>query len=213
MTHASPSSEIIPPVILASASPRRVELLERAGLRFRQLKPKVEERDEPGLDPEALVRANAALKAGWVANRHPEALVIGADTTVALDGEIFFKPGDLAEARRMLARLAGRTHQVWTGVSLIHRASRREETWAESAEVTFLPFGERVMDRYIEAVNPLDKAGAYGIQEKSEWIIKSYSGSKETIMGLPLRRLCRKMNQWFPLIGPSFEGGGGANEQ
>jgi len=193
------------PVILASASPRRVELLQRTGLPFRQMRAEVEERDDPRLDPVDLVRTNARLKAQWVAERHPGALVIGADTTVVLDGEIFFKPRDLAEARRMLARLAGRTHRVWTGISLSHSVSDRVETWAEDSDVIFLPFGEETIDRYLEAVNPLDKAGAYGIQEKSEWIIESFSGSKETIMGLPLQRLCRQVSQWFPHLLPVFE--------
>lgn len=172
--------------ILASASPRRKELLERIGARFRIVPAEVDEFDAEDADPEWLVKENASLKARWVAERHRDEFVLGSDTTVHLGGSILNKPADMEEARRMIKRLAGRTHFVYTAFS-IHCLSRGiEETDGVRSAVTFKPLTDEVIERYFGIVNPLDKAGAYGIQEGTELIIDSFVGSHSNIMGLPL---------------------------
>ncbi|HEX2855433.1 MAG TPA: Maf family protein [Opitutaceae bacterium] len=173
-------------LILASASPRRRELLSQLGVPFEVVVAGVIEHEEATAEPRAMVAHNAALKADWVAARHPEALVLGADTTVFIDNTVLNKPADLADARAMLRRLAGRTHTVFTGVA-VRRASdgvRIDEGVA--SEVTFKAFDDAVIDAYFKIVNPLDKAGAYGIQEGRELIIAGWQGSFSNIMGLPM---------------------------
>jgi septum formation protein len=175
-----------PRLILASASPRRRLLLGGLGLPFDIVAAGVTEREEPDAGPRAMVAHNAALKAGWVAARHPGAFVLGADTTVFIDGTVLNKPAGLDEARAMLRRLAGRTHTVFTGVALRHAASGLRIDEGVGSEVDFKPFDDTVIDAYLRLVNPLDKAGAYGIQEGRDLIIAGWRGSFSNIMGLPM---------------------------
>ncbi len=173
------------PIILASASPRRRELLERAGLEFEIMHSPAEEIHDATIPPEELCETNAALKAKAIAAIRPDATVIGADTLVFIDGEPLGKPADLDEARAMLRRLAGRAHKVCTGVCVIFPDGRRE-LFHDTTEVTFLPLDAAAIDDYLTVANPLDKAGAYGIQEYGERIISGISGSFENVMGLPV---------------------------
>ena len=175
-----------PRLILASASPRRKQLLGDLGLTFEVVVAQVTEHEDPDTDPKHMVTHNAALKADWVAACHPDAWVLGADTTVFIDNTALNKPADLAEARAMLKRLSGRTHVVFTGVALRHvgRGVRIDE--GVTSEVTFKAFDDAVIDAYFRVVNPLDKAGAYGIQEGRELIIEGWRGSFSNIMGLPM---------------------------
>ena len=129
---------------------------------------------------------NARLKAGWVADRIPGRYILGADTTVCLDGQILNKPRDLDEARSMLTRLSGRTHHVFTGLVLLHRNQALEEVEVVSSEVTFRDLEPAAIEAYLAVVNPLDKAGAYAIQESGEMIVADYTGSLSNIIGLPL---------------------------
>ena len=175
-----------PALILASASPRRRELLAGLGVRFTVVVPEVTEHEAPDADPRHMVRHNAALKADWVAARHPDALVLGADTVVFLDGLVLNKPRDLAEARAMLRRLSGRTHTVCTGVALRRRSDGLARDEAAESEVTFKTLDNGIMDRYFAQVNPLDKAGGYAIQEATDLIIASWRGSYTNIVGLPV---------------------------
>lgn len=172
--------------ILASASPRRKELLERIGARFKIVPADVEEFEEGHGDPEGMVRHNAALKAAWVADRYPGDYVLGSDTTVHLDGRVLAKPEDMEDARRMLKSLAGRAHVVYTAFALICRDAGLEEVGGARSRVTFKDFDDETIDRYFEIVNPLDKAGAYGIQEGTDLIVESFEGSHSNIMGLPI---------------------------
>ncbi|MDQ8182883.1 Maf family protein [Pelagicoccus sp. SDUM812005] len=172
--------------ILASQSPRRRELLDRIGARFEVLPAEVEEFEEGHGDPEGMVRHNAQLKAAWVADQHPSRYVLGSDTTVHIDGRVLAKPVDLDDARRMLRTLGGRTHFVYTGFALICRDRELEVVDGARSEVTFKPLDDATIDAYFKIVNPLDKAGAYGIQEGTELIIASFVGSHSNIMGLPL---------------------------
>lgn len=173
-------------LILASASPRRTELLAAAGIPHRVVVAAVTEHEDPAMDPREMVLRNAHLKAAAVADRHPGALVLGADTTVALDGEALNKPADLAEARAMLRRLSGREHTVHTGVSLILRAERIDESHCLTANVRFRKLADADIELYLKIVNVLDKAGAYGIQNGREIIIESFQPPMSTIMGLPV---------------------------
>lgn len=184
-----------PRLILASASPRRRELLGRLGLPFDVVVAGVTEHEDPATDPRLMVAHNAALKAGWVAARHPDAFVLGADTTVFLDGTALNKPADLAEARAMLRRLAGRTHTVFTGLALRRAAAGLELDEGVTSEVTFKAFDDAVIDAYFRIVNPLDKAGAYGIQEGRDLIIAGWRGSFTNIMGLPIEETKQILTQ------------------
>ncbi len=173
-------------LILASASPRRKQLLGELGVVFDVVVADVTEHEEETTHPRTMVTHNAALKAEWVATRHPEAVVLGADTTVFLDERVLNKPADLAEARAMLKRLAGRTHTVFTGVALRCVATGLRIDEGVTSEVTFKAFDDAVIDAYFRIVNPLDKAGAYGIQDGRDLIIAGWHGSFTNIMGLPM---------------------------
>ncbi len=183
------------PLILASASPRRRELLAQLGVPFDVLVASVTEHEDETTDPETMVAHNAALKADWVASRHPESWVLGADTTVFLDSLVLNKPRDLDDARAMLRRLSGRTHTVFTGLALRHvRRGVRIDDGATS-RVTFRDLDDGVIECYLQIVNPLDKAGAYGIQEGRELIIDHWEGSFTNIMGLPMERTKQILTQ------------------
>jgi septum formation protein len=173
-------------LILASASPRRRELLAQLGIPFDVVVAEVTEHEDPATDPRVMVAHNAALKADWVAERHPDALVLGADTTVFLDGSAINKPRDLDEARSMLRLLSGRVHTVFTGVALRRRSTGVKIDRGVSSEVEFKPFGQEVIEEYLRLVNTLDKAGAYSIQDRTEMIVAGYRGSFSNIMGLPM---------------------------
>jgi septum formation protein len=173
-------------LILASASPRRRELLAALGLPFDVVVAAVTEHEDPATDPRAMVAHNAALKADWVSARHPDAYVLGADTTVHLDGRAINKPADLAESRRMLAQLSGRTHTVFTGVALRRAATGLRIDQGVSSEVDFKAFGREVIEAYLLLVNTLDKAGGYSIQEHADLIVARHRGSLSNIMGLPM---------------------------
>ena len=170
---------------LASASPRRAQLLEEMGVSFVVQPAQVEENEDPLADPGQLVCANARAKARSVALQYPEALVLGCDTTVSLDGQNLNKPADLEEARAMLLRLSGRAHTVYTGVCLIDGQTATEELSAVSSRVFFKTLNDTLISRYFQIVNPLDKAGAYGIQEGRDLIVERWEGSLSNIMGLP----------------------------
>jgi septum formation protein len=175
----------LPRLILASASPRRKELLAELGVAFAVVPAGVTEHEAPDADPRAMVRHNAALKADWVAARHPDALVLGADTTVFVDNTALNKPRDLAEARAMLRRLAGRAHTVFTGLALRRRCDGLALDEGVASEVDFKPLTEADIDAYLGRVHVLDKAGAYAIQECGELIVAGWRGSYSNIVGLP----------------------------
>jgi septum formation protein len=187
----------LPPLILASASPRRAELLRQLNLDFQIVPSDAAEILDEQLSPLELCRLNAHRKARVIAKKHPDALVLGADTLVFLDDEIMGKPADVAEARRMLARLQGRTHQVGTGVSLIHLRAYRERTFAASTNVTFRVLTAGQINVYLSKMNPLDKAGAYAIQEHGDTIVSEISGSFSNVVGLPIEKLKEEIQAWM----------------
>ena len=173
-------------LLLASASPRRTELLTAAGIPHQIVVPAVTEHEDATTDPCEMVLHNARLKATAVSRLHPEALVLGADTTVALGDRALNKPADLAESRHMLRSLSGREHTVHTGVCLLCPKLGIDEVHDVTAWVRFRELTEEAITRYQAKVNTLDKAGAYGIQEGREIIIADFQPPISTIMGLPV---------------------------
>lgn len=186
----------LPPLILASGSPRRADLLRQLAVEIKVIPSDATEMTDEQLSPYELCQLNAHRKARAVAKQIPDALVLGADTLVFLDCKILGKPRDPAEARRMLAELQGRTHQVVTGVSLIHLRAHRERIFAASTDVTFHPLTAGQIRDYLRRINPLDKAGAYAIQEHGDLIVSEISGSYSNVVGLPLERLRVELDGW-----------------
>lgn len=175
--------------VLASASPRRKELMEMLGVGDLRIVPaRGEEKADPGLGPEELVKALAAHKAREVAAQcAPEDVIVAADTIVWAGGRVFGKPRDEAEAARMLRTLSGRRHEVYTGVAVIRNG--REILGAERSAVRFRALSEREIAAYIATGEPMDKAGAYGAQGKAALFVEGIEGDFFNVMGLPLCRL------------------------
>ena len=186
------------PLILASQSPRRRRLLERIGLNFTVQVSPAEEVIPADASPENIVQVLARQKAGPVADQHPEALILAADTVVALDGHILGKPNSTAEAAETLQRLSGKTHTVYTGVSLIHRQSNRSVTAVEATEVTFGMLDSTEIEAYVATGSPMDKAGSYGIQDDmGALFVDGIQGDYYNVVGLPLRRLYMLLRSQF----------------
>ncbi|MBR6951860.1 MAG: septum formation inhibitor Maf [Oscillospiraceae bacterium] len=181
-------------IVLASASPRRRELLEQIGLSF-SVRPAASEPSVCGLSPEQTVCAVALAKAEDVAlAASPEELILGADTLVYLDGEPLGKPSDTEHAVSMLRRLSGREHDVYTGVALV--GGGRKLVRCERTVVRFRPLTEDLIRRYAATGEPLDKAGAYGIQGRGCLLVESIHGDYNNVVGLPLG-LLRDMLESF----------------
>lgn len=175
-------------LILASGSPRRRELLEKAGLDFEVIPSPAEEIHDAALGMAGLCEGNARLKAAAVAVYHPEAAVIGADTLVFLDGEPLGKPKDLKQAAGMLRRLSGKAHRVCTGVC-IAGPGNSVRTLHQVTEVVFRKLDEETIQGYLAKTNPLDKAGAYGIQDHGEMIVERIAGAFDNVMGFPVAQV------------------------
>ncbi len=186
----------LPPFILASASPRRAELLQQLKLEFKVVPSDALEVFDENLSPLELCQLNAHRKARAVAKKIPDALVLGADTLVFLDRQVFGKPANRAQAKKMLLQLQGRTHQVVTGVSLIQLRTHRERIFAVSTDVIFRPLTPGQIDEYLSKINPLDKAGAYAIQENGELIVLEISGSFSNVVGLPVEKVQDELAAW-----------------
>jgi len=184
------------PLILASASPRRRELLQSLGLDFTVVTSSAEEIHDETLGAGEVCRINAERKASEVAQANRHALVLGADTLVGLGHRIFGKPASQTEARQMLMELSGREHEVTTGVFLVHQAAGRTGSFVERTRVRFKPLSTDTIDEYIQVVPVLDKAGAYGIQERGELLVEEISGSFSNVMGLPVEKLILVLRQW-----------------
>jgi len=173
-------------LILASGSPRRVQLLREARFEPEVLPAQVEELWCNFFTPSELTLFNAFQKAVAVASKCPDAVVLGADTLVALGSEVFGKPRDFDEARRILQKLVGKTHDVITGVALVHVNVGRIITRAVHTAVKFRPLSANEIDAYLRIAEPLDKAGAYAAQASPELIIERIDGSFTNVVGLPM---------------------------
>jgi septum formation protein len=178
-----------PVFILASASPRRSELLRQFGYQFHVVPSAAEEIQSENLSAGEVAQLNAYRKARAVSKKFPDAVTLGVDTVVALGSTIFGKPADLAEAERMVLALQGKTHIVVTGVCLIRLRAHRQRMFYEQTDVTFRSVTPAQIRQYHSEVDPLDKAGAYGIQEKSVVLVESIEGSFSNVAGLPVERL------------------------
>ena len=174
-------------VILASQSPRRRELLTLVGITHVVRPADIDESLLPGEEPVPHAERLAREKAHRLAERHPDAVVIAADTIVVLDGEIIGKPVDVAEACATLARLSGRTHTVYTAIAVARGG--RTESAVEAVAVTFRTLGSAEIADYVSTGEPMDKAGAYGIQGFGATIVERIEGDYFSVMGLGLRRL------------------------
>ena len=207
---ARPYPQVYPHVLLASASPRRAALMTQVGIPYDAVPSGVDEELPSDRPPEEGVALVAADKARGVlgSGRHPpphtsdhtshrraaHAAVIGADTVVVLGDDALGKPTDAADAARMLARLSGRTHRVATGVSIVWTdGSDEAESWSTVTEVTFRDVSESEIVRYVASGRPMDKAGAYGIQEDAAAFVTRIDGCYFNVVGLPIAELCERL--------------------
>lgn len=181
-------------IVLASTSPRRQELLRQLGLAFRTVPSNFDEQVPEPMEPAALVRHLALMKAREVQSRVPDALIIGADTVVVLEGDILGKPRDREHAIAMLKRLSGREHQVMTGVALLK--GERTLMAHEVTTVRFRSLDRGQIERYVDSGAPMDKAGAYGIQGRAAAMISSISGDYFAVVGLPLSRTVQMLSDF-----------------
>ncbi len=180
-------------LILASASPRRKELLRYITEDFTVRVSNADETVPDGLTPEETVKYLSRVKAGAVWHDDPEETVVASDTIVVIDGRVLGKPHGEAEARAMLRTLSGRTHTVFTGVCV--RTAAQERVFAERTEVTFYPLTEEEISAYVATGEPMDKAGAYGIQGKGSLLVRKIDGDFYNVMGLPVAALWRALDE------------------
>ncbi|MCH2601678.1 MAG: Maf family protein [Pedosphaera sp.] len=164
-------------------------------VKFRVLTAEVEEEHGQGRAARAICRRNALAKAFAVAKANPKETVLGADTLVHLGDALLGKPASMAEAQRMLGRLSGQTHQVTTACALVQGERRR--VFSVTTRVRFRELSARQINAYLKAVPVLDKAGAYAVQEKGEWIVEAVYGSLTNVVGLPVERLGQELRAWF----------------
>ncbi len=173
-------------LVLASTSPRRHDLVSGLGVGFRIVPPVASEDMEPGEEPRALVERLALAKARSVAASKPDGLVVGADSVVVQDGDVLGKPAHAAQAREMLGRLRGRRHEVVTGVTVVDPVDGRAQTASQVSGVTMRPYSDDEIEAYVASGEPMDKAAAYGVQDRVFHPASSVEGCYTNVMGLPL---------------------------
>jgi septum formation protein len=180
-------------IVLASTSPRRIELLSDAGLVFSKVAPGVDETPLDNEGPKEMVERLALLKASGVADTMPSAFVIGADTTVFIDGASLGKPISEGDAAIMLERIQGRTHEVWGGIAVINRERGIARVWSDMTEVRMCNMSSSEIARYIKTGEPLDKAGAYAIQGIGLQFVSSIVGSYSNVVGLNIAQVLAEL--------------------
>jgi len=185
------------PLVLASASPRRRELLAAAGYQFEVVPSEIPEIPQTGEAPETFAQRIAREKASDVARRRPGAYVLGADTVVVVDGILLGKPTNRAEARRMLRALSGRAHRVLTGVALVTPAGTVDSALVES-RVEFRALSASDIEAYLDLEEPYDKAGAYAVQGYARQFIAAVHGSYSNVVGLPMELISELLRPWAP---------------
>ena len=186
----------MPPLILASASPRRRTLLREHGYTFSVEPAEVAESAPAHLTPGEITLRNARAKAHAVARKHPEALVLGVDTEVVFEGEVLGKPADMDAAFAMVKRLNGRAHAVYSGVCLCHRQGGRDAGFVEISRVHFRRLSDAQIRAYHARIGPLDKAGAYAAQEDRGELIERVEGSFTNVIGLPMEALAAALTEF-----------------
>lgn len=184
------------PIVLASASPRRKDLLKEYGYQFTVDPAHIDEISPAHLTPRETVLYNARAKCRAVAARHPRAIVLGVDTVVALGHELFGKPANKAAAFRMLSRLNGRAHAVFSGVWIAFAANHRERGFIDMSRVHFRSLSDDQLRAYLARIAPLDKAGAYAAQDDEGELIQTVDGSYSNVIGLPMERLSRVLREF-----------------
>lgn len=180
-------------LILASSSPRRKELLENLRLSFTISSSEVDESFDPTLSPEDVVMDLAERKAKVIFKENPTAYVIGSDTIVVSDGQVLGKPENEADAKRMLEKLSGRKHEVYTGVSIL--SPNGTARFYEKTEVWFWELTDEEINFYVQSGEPLDKAGGYGIQQLGSMLVKKINGDYFAVVGLPVAKTYRELKR------------------
>jgi septum formation protein len=182
-------------LILASASPRRQELLRSAGLKFKTIPAHVSEHYIKGERPNQHVRRLSFDKAIFIAGKHPDAWVLGADTIVVIDKLVLGKPKNKAQARKMLGKLSGRTHKVYTGFTVIRLSAKARKTKVIQSAVQFKTIGNEELKWYTACEEPYDKAGGYALQGKGAYFVRSIRGSYTNVIGLPLCEVLEELKK------------------
>jgi len=190
----------LPSIILASGSPRRRELMRLLGRPFRVIVSEAAEVSPGHMTPLEACQMNAYRKARMVAKKCPDAVVIGADTEVCVGRKVLGKPASFVEACGMLRRLQGKVHQVITGVCLYHLRHHRQASFAVMTHVRFHRLNRDQREAYLKRINPLDKAGAYAIQEHGHLIIEEIEGSFTNVVGLPIEQLGRELEAFLQTV-------------
>lgn len=183
------------PLILASGSPRRKDLLREAGYDFEVILPEVDEEHDESAPMSALTGRNARRKGMAVSEHHPARVVLAADTLVSINGSVLGKPADLEEAVAMLSQLVGRTHEVCTAVCLARGNPAVLREFSVVTRVTFRPLSREQIDHYLTLIDPCDKAGAYAAQEHGDLIIEKVDGSWTNVVGLPMDEVTAELAQ------------------
>ena len=186
----------MPSLVLASSSPRRASLLSGAGFEFEIAQPQVTEKFGVAVTLRELTLWNAIRKGMSVAQRRPDAVVLAADTLVALENQIIGKPVNLNDAARMLRRLSGRTHEVCSAVLIYHQTSGRSAVFHDISRVRFHRLNTAMIKNYIAKVDPLDKAGAYAAQGSGAEIIAKIEGSFTNVVGLPMKKTIAALSKF-----------------
>jgi len=185
-----------PRLVLASGSPRRRDLLRDAGYEFEIVGPPVDEVSHGWLTIRELTIWNAAHKAAAVSRISADAIVLAADTMVAIDGEVLGKPRDLEDAARILRRLSGRAHEVWTAVRIVDMTRGKSRSFHEMSQVHFRSLDDQAIRNYLAKIDPLDKAGAYAAQGDGKVIIEKIEGSYSNVVGLPMEKTARVLRDF-----------------
>lgn len=184
-------------LVLASASPRRKEILRNLGLSFEVITSEAEEKTDSGIPPYMMVQQLAMLKGTYVALKTENALVISADTIVYLDGKVLGKPGDAENARQMLKMLSGKEHEVYTGICITDSGGGKSVSDYEMTKVKFRDLCDEEIERYINTGEPMDKAGGYGIQGKGCLLVEKINGDYLNVVGLPAAKLAGILKEEF----------------
>ncbi|NVM52226.1 MAG: septum formation protein Maf [Candidatus Helarchaeota archaeon] len=183
-------------IYLASESPRRSMLLQKIGLNFRRIKPNAEEISEEDLEPEEYVITNAVRKARSILPQIDEGIIIAADTIVVKDSEILGKPLDEKDAIRMLSKLSGASHDVYTAIVLLEKGTNKMEVEIEQTRVEMRKISSKQIQKYVESGEPLDAAGAYKIQERGAKFIRRIEGCYYNVVGLPISMLVEMLKKF-----------------
>lgn len=188
-------SRAVSPLILASGSPRRRELLSQAGVEFSVIVPGCDETPVPGESAREMVERLALTKALAIAAQNPESYVLGADTTVYIGGVSLGKPESVEEAYQMLRTIQGTTHEVWGGIAVVRESSGVRECWSHVTRVTMAPMDEATIREYVASGEPMDKAGSYAIQGLGLRFVASIEGSYSNVVGLNLTTVMDKFRE------------------